>query len=408
MKRPPCTSLAIGLFLAAGLIPAFAGSAGSQVLEVPPAPAVSPWTFDATLYGWLTGLDGDIGIGGFDVGFDESFLDIVDDLNFAAMLRFEARNGRWGAIVDGFYVDLGVSGNPPGPLYDSAGVEMSQFIGELAVAYRVYEGPSGFVDLYGGFRYNSLTNDLAGTLSQSGIQSTSAATGAGVVNAMEARAEAIAQPVAAGYQAATAAERAAIEAELTAAIEAEADAKVKEDIKRKLIEINRDNGRDGRVVEVERFNTSVKAVRAELASATAELEVAKLRASVDATAQAEVVRAEARVAAAEQDLSTAIAGQLKTLPTKASAKQDWLDPIVGVRAQWNINEQWYLACKSDIGGFSVGSNLAWTLQATVGYNFNERFSAELGYRYLHTDYSEGSFDYDVAQAGIYTGFNFRF
>lgn len=360
------------------------------------------------MYGWLTGLDGDMGIGGFDVGVDESFLDIIDDIDFAAALRFEARNGRWGAIVDGFYVDLGTSGNPPGALYDSASTELKQFIGELAVAYRVYEGSSGFVDVYGGLRYNSLSVDLAGVLSQSGIQFVSSATGAAVVNSMEARAEAIAQPVSASYQTAAAAERAAIEAELTAAIEAEAEVKVKEDIKRRLSEIKRDNGRGGRGAEVERFATSVKAVRSELASATAELEVAKLRASVDATAQAEVVQAEARLAAAEQDLSTAIAGQLKTLPTKASATQDWLDPIIGVRAQWNIDERWYLACKSDIGGFSVGSDLAWTLQATVGYNITERFSAELGYRYLHTDYSEGSFDYDVAQAGVYTGFNFRF
>jgi opacity protein-like surface antigen len=279
MKQSIQSILTRSLVLSAFLNVAQGGTTESPVVETPTP--VSPWSFEASVYGWFTGLDGDIGIGRFDVGFDESFLDIVDDLNMAAMLRFETRCDKWGIIADGFYVDLGTSGTPPGPLYSSASVDLRQFMGELTVAYRISECPSGFVDIYGGARYNSLSVDLSGDLDPAGIQ-------------------------------------------------------------------------------------------------------------------------------ASGKFKGPIADKLKNLPTQKSADQDWLDPIVGIRAQWNINNTWFIAGKSDIGGFNVGSELAWTLQATAGYHFTRNVSAELGYRYLHTDYSEGALNYDVAQAGIYTSLNIKF
>ncbi len=408
MKRPKRSILATAVALTATPAIALGGTDEKPIIETPPPSMLSPWSFEATAYGWFTGLNGDLGIGGFDVGVDTSFLDIIDDLKFAAALRFEARNGKWGAIVDGFYVDLGTSGNPPGPLYNSASADMEQFMGELSLAYRVYESPSCFVDIYAGARYNSLKTELGGVLNPAGIQTVSNNISAAVINRMEARAEELAQPVRASYKAAAQPQRQAIEDQLAADITAEVDAKVKQDIKKRLLKIRRDNGGDLREVVLERFARSVKAVRTEVAVATAKLEVAQLRASVDNTALAAVTAAEARLGKAQKDLASAIDGNLNKLPTNASADVDWWDPIIGVRAQWNINEKWYLAGKTDIGGFGAGSDLAWTLQATVGYNFTESVSAELGYRYLHTDYSEGNFDYDIAQAGLYTGFNFKF
>lgn len=91
-----------------------------------------------------------------------------------------------------------------------------------------------------------------------------------------------------------------------------------------------------------------------------------------------------------------------------SDSKDWIDPIIGLRGQWNINEKWFLAGKGDIGGFEVSSDFAWSLQATVGYNFTENVFAELGYRYLDTDYKDGGLTYDIEQAGLYTGLSIRF
>jgi hypothetical protein len=409
MKRRSHSIRATALVLTSTISAAFGGATAGAVIETPPAPAVSPWTFEASLYGWLLGVDGTTGVGPFTSNVDESFSDLLSNIEMAAALRFEARNGRWGFIADGFYAELGASGNPPGPLYDYVDINLKQFIGELDVAYRVYDSPSGFVDLYAGVRYNSLKMDFNGSLDNAGIQAVSDNASARVVNGIRERANAIVQPQVAAYKAAAAVDRAAIESALTADIEAEADGRVKRDLEKQLLEIRRSGGLDARDIASAKITVAVTKQRAELAASTAELKVAQLRASVDASLQADVTAARSRVAQAEKKLASAINKQLASrLPTDASAKEDWLDPIVGVRAQWNINEKWFLAGRSDIGGFSVGSDFVWTVQATVGYNFTRSVSAELGYRYMHTDYTNDAFVYDVANGGIYTSLNIKF
>jgi hypothetical protein len=148
---------------------AIAGTAETPVLVPEAAPVESPWEFRITPYGWFTGLEGTLGVGPLSMEIDESFLDIVDSLKMAAALQLEARNGRWGIMADGFYAYLGASGETRSSLYGDSRVDLKQFLGEIAVAYRVYQGPNSFVDLYGGFRYNSLDLDMNVELDVAGI-----------------------------------------------------------------------------------------------------------------------------------------------------------------------------------------------------------------------------------------------
>jgi hypothetical protein len=66
----------------------------------------------------------------------------------------------------------------------------------------------------------------------------------------------------------------------------------------------------------------------------------------------------------------------------------------------------------DAGGFGIGSDFTWQLQANVGYRFSELFQTTLGYRYIGIDYDNGegtdSFVYDVDTYGfvLRLGFNF--
>lgn len=91
-----------------------------------------------------------------------------------------------------------------------------------------------------------------------------------------------------------------------------------------------------------------------------------------------------------------------------SKSQSLTDPLIGLRGQWNITAESFLAAKGNVGGFGVSSDLASTLQGTIGYQFTPNVSPEIGYRYLYTDYTDGGFKYDVAQAGLYTGLNIKF
>ena len=407
MKNIAKQTLAGTLILSSALASASAGTTKDSNIQTPAA--ASPWQFRIEPYGWLTGIDGTTGVGPFITDIDQSFSDIFDNINMAAALQFEARHGRWGFIADGFYADLGGSGSPSGPLYDTVEVDMKQFIGELSVAYRVYESPSAFIDVYGGMRYNNLSMDFEASLDPAGIQSASDTASERIVSGLGERAAAIVQPKVASYKTGTTARRAAIEAQITSAIETEADGRVKRDLEKQLVQIRRDGGLDARDIASNRIIRAVKSERLALARSTARLEVAQLKASVDASQQGRVAKAQSSVARDEARLAAAINKQLTTrLPTAISADKDWVDPIVGVRAQWNFNDKWFLAGQSDIGGFGVGSDLAWSMQATAGYNFTKNVSAELGYRYLDTDYEDGAFTYDVAESGIYTSLNIRF
>jgi len=383
----------------------------SGTIDRPLAAEPEPWEFTASLYGWFTGLDGITGVGGLKADIDESFTDIADDIEAVGSLQLEARKGPWGIMVDGFYVDLGASGSSPGPLYERVDVGLKEFMGELTLSYRIYETPCAFVDLYAGGRYNSLELEFSGNLDLAGIQAVSENVGNRLAEGIGTRAEAVSRAKADAFEAAGAARRAAIESRVIAAIEAEAEAdgRLKRELARKVAQIRRDGGLDFRDLAEAKVSLALKKQRVELARSVAALEVAKLRARVDTAAQAELASARKQVANAEANLAAGISGQIAArLPVQRSADQDWVDPIAGVRAQWSISGRFFLAGKSDIGGFGAGSELAWTLQATLGYQFTGNVSAELGYRYLHTDYSSGHFRYDLTQAGLFTSLNINF
>jgi hypothetical protein len=108
------------------------------------------------------------------------------------------------------------------------------------------------------------------------------------------------------------------------------------------------------------------------------------------------------------DLRVSASSPNRAFFTELSTDEDWADPIIGLRGQWNFNEHWHLAGKGDIGGFGASSDFTWNLQATAGYRINESVALELGYRYFDTDYSSSSFTYDLAQFGAIIALNVTF
>jgi hypothetical protein len=99
-------------------------------------------------------------------------------------------------------------------------------------------------------------------------------------------------------------------------------------------------------------------------------------------------------------------------PREGSASKTWFDPIIIVRSQGAIKEKWLLQFRGDIGGFGLGSDFSWQIQANVGYHFSKLFQTTIGYRFIGINYDKGEgrerFQFDVDTSGlvIRLGFNF--
>ena len=92
--------------------------------------------------------------------------------------------------------------------------------------------------------------------------------------------------------------------------------------------------------------------------------------------------------------------------------EEWIDPTVVMRATWPLGDKWYLHARGNIGGFGVGSDLMWQIQADVGYRISDRWQASFGYRVIDIDYDQGSgsgrFIYDVQTFGPVLRLGYRF
>lgn len=111
-------------------------------------------------------------------------------------------------------------------------------------------------------------------------------------------------------------------------------------------------------------------------------------------------------------IDTDVAVGLPDGPRRASGEKDWFDPYVGVRSTIPFNETFALTLRGDVGGFDIGSKLAWQAVVWLSWNLSETFLGAFGYRILDTDYEDGSgassFKYDVTIHGPGIGFGWRF
>lgn len=90
----------------------------------------------------------------------------------------------------------------------------------------------------------------------------------------------------------------------------------------------------------------------------------------------------------------------------------WYDPILITRLTADIHDKWLFQFRGDIGGFGLGSDFTWQLQAYAGYRFSKIFQLTAGYRIISIDYDKGTdaeqFVFNIDEFGpvIRLGFNF--
>ncbi len=122
------------------------------MLAVPGVVKASNWSHEIELYGLAATIDGDSGIGRVDgADVDVNFDDILDVLNAAAMVHYEAHHtSGWGLILDYSFMDL--RDDLSGPKGGVADFKVRQGVFQADVMYRVSLA-GGTLDYLGGVRW---------------------------------------------------------------------------------------------------------------------------------------------------------------------------------------------------------------------------------------------------------------
>ena len=160
MKLHKLTAICLGCLVGC------AGAAGAADVMVPGATPVeyntpSGWTFTIAPYGWLAGIEGDVGARGRTTHIDESFGDILDNLDIGFMGVGEARYERFGVFTDLVYVKLSDTGDTPfGILANSVDFTTKSLMWTAAGEYRLLDQSDASVDAFAGFRLFSIENEL--------------------------------------------------------------------------------------------------------------------------------------------------------------------------------------------------------------------------------------------------------
>lgn len=158
-------NIASACFVWASLLSTSAFSADLISAAAPdPAAADAPgWTYSVTPYFWAAGLSGQTSQLGLPViDIDADFSDILDNLDFAAMVIGEARNGPYSLFGDLIYTKLSSgAATPLGIAATSVEVEASTFAGLAGAGYAVLDGPGGRLDVVGAVRVWSVQTDIS-------------------------------------------------------------------------------------------------------------------------------------------------------------------------------------------------------------------------------------------------------
>ncbi len=86
----------------------------------------------------------------------------------------------------------------------------------------------------------------------------------------------------------------------------------------------------------------------------------------------------------------------------------WVDPVIGARAFARLTDKLSVQALANIGGFGVGSRLAWSAQATVNYAFTDHLSVSAGYKVLDVNYERKGHVFDTQLRGPVLGLTYRF
>jgi opacity protein-like surface antigen len=91
----------------------------------------------------------------------------------------------------------------------------------------------------------------------------------------------------------------------------------------------------------------------------------------------------------------------------STIQDDWIDPVIGGRLQFQIADRWSGTVFADYGGFSSSSE-TWQTILTADYALTDNWQLRIGYRYLSVDHDINGNAFSFDQSGPVFGATYRF
>jgi len=386
----------IKLLFLAGAVFAIIGRVGAGSLELAPketaAPTITesePCQFTIAAPGWLASMNGTIGVRGVNADIDVPVDEVLQHLDMIFAMRAEARKGPFGIYGEVIYIGLS-DGAQINRMINNIHEQVDMTLVDGGLSWRLFNQPRWSLDLTAGTHYTNVYERLELHSDPALIQQTSERF---VNNIAEFLRERLDQDIS--------------NSEFLEAL--------KNTIKADII------NRIGNALERHERRPDIPIgplgghIRQEIAQRVENfiaVKKAELRARVDALVARGIARRDA-VAIVVNEAKTRIANQLavrlnKSLSQTLSKDDFWFDPYVGLRTRYDFNKTYYTAVRGEIGGFGVGADLMWEVEAAVGINLTRSIFTEIGYRALGGNFEENNFRFDVVMHGpqITTGITF--
>ena len=382
------------LFAGAGL--ALIGPLNAGTLELQPKETASPtitesqpWQFTIAAPGWMAGMDGTIGIRGVNADIDVGFDEILQHLDMMFAARAEAQKGRFGIFGEVIYIGLSDGAQISG-LIDNVSAKVGLTLFDGALSWRLINQPRWTLDFAGGTHYANVYERLTFNPNSVAIDRASQQFVDDIADDLRNRLD-----------------RDISKSEFVEILRSTIAEHIVSRLGNAL-----DRFQNKPNIPIGPLGGRIRGEVAQVVERFIEAKQTALRIRIDALH----LRGAARRAAVNRMVNAAkmqIADQLasvldRKLDRSVSRDDFWFDPYVGLRTRYNFNKTFYTAVRGEIGGFGVGADLMWEVEAAVGINLTRSIFTEVGYRALGVDYENDGLLFDAVMHGpqITTGITF--
>jgi hypothetical protein len=386
------------LFFLASALFAIIGRVGAGSIDLAPKESVpptitqaEPWQFTIAVPGWLSSMNGTIGVRGVNADIDVPVDEVLQHLDMIFAIRAEAQKGPFGIYGEFLYVGMSDDTQING-LINNVHEQVDPYMFDGGLSWRLFNRPRWSVDLTAGTHYSSVYEQLELHSNPVAIDQASEQFVTNISNDLVAR---LSNDISNRHFLAV------LENTIEADIASEIDKH--NSLERHQRKPNIPIGPLGGRIKEDVAQVVEDFIRAKEAALRVRIDALKLKGEARRAAVHRIV------SAAQADITRQLASTLDRKLGQTIARDDyWFDPYVGLRGRYNFNKTLYTAVRGEIGGFGVGADLMWQVEGVLGINLTHCVFTEIGYRALGADFRDNNFVFDVVLHGpqITTGITF--